>query len=75
MTDEMSKKPVDAADCHSATGSKTPTEENSPEARRNWIKAGIIGIPVILTLKGKPAWANESVATSGGSIVANNDGE
>jgi hypothetical protein len=65
MADEMIKNPVDAAECHSATESKTPADENSPKARRNWIKAGIIGIPVILTLKAKPAWANTSVGTSG----------
>jgi hypothetical protein len=65
MADEMIKKPVEAAVCDYATGSKTPAEENSPETRRNWIKAGIVGIPVILTLKGKPAWANTSVGTSG----------
>jgi hypothetical protein len=68
------KRPVDAAGHDSATGSKTLTEENPQESRRNWIKAGIIGIPVILTLKGKPAWANESVATSGGSPTTFDNG-
>lgn len=33
-------------------GSKT----ESPHARRRFLKAGLIGVPVILTLKSRPAW-------------------
>lgn len=73
MADEKIMKQSDVAGGDSATEIKTPAEGNSSETRRNWIKAGIVGIPVILTLKGKPAWANTSVATSGGSVLINND--
>jgi hypothetical protein len=58
MSDELEQKKPE-------TGIDAQAKDDKPDSRRKLIKAGIIGIPVILTLKGKPAWANDSVSTSG----------
>ena len=52
-----------------ARGIDSPLQEKTSGSRRNLIKAGLVGVPVILTLKGKPAWANNSVAVSGKSVA------
>ena len=40
-----------------AEGKRSVTQGASPDARRRFIKAGVIGAPVLLTLKGRTAWA------------------
>ncbi len=51
------------------TGEPTPGPDSRPlekdselEGRRRFVKAGIAGVPVILTLRSRPAWGNASIA-------------
>ena len=67
MPDEMFKKKADGALQHLSARAVTSTDDEAAKARRKWIKAGIIGLPVILTLKSKPAWADDTGYPSGGS--------
>jgi hypothetical protein len=63
MSDEILKNADGVADA--GTGNEAQANDKLPDSRRKLLKAGIIGLPVILTLKSKPAWArNFSALTS-----------
>ena len=67
MPDKMLRKKVDGSLQNVSARAVTSTDDEAAKARRKWIKAGIIGLPVILTLKSKPAWAQDAGYPSGGS--------
>jgi hypothetical protein len=49
--------------------SVAPAPSGSDQKRRKFIKAGLIGAPILLTLKGRKAWAGSDDAGSGGSAT------
>lgn len=51
-------KPSDGVDAGSNKAKATEPDDNS-QSRRRMIKAGLIGAPLILTLKSRPAWGND----------------
>jgi hypothetical protein len=42
-------------------------EDRSGERRRAFIKAGLIGAPILLTLKGRKAWASSGASANSSS--------
>jgi hypothetical protein len=49
--------------------------EGSSSARRALIKAGVVGVPLILTLKGRSAWAQDNLSKLSGSSTFKNTGQ
>lgn len=60
MSDEKKKKASDNKDAE--RGIHAQAKDATPDSRRKLIKAGMVGLPVILTLKSKPAWG-KGIAT------------
>lgn len=46
-----------------------PSPNRHDAARRKAIKAGLIGVPLVLTLKGQTAWARHASGGSGSSTT------
>jgi hypothetical protein len=69
MVEELKKGSDSCAD--SKDMGSNPAEQPSPNkhdaARRKAIKAGLIGVPLVLTLKGRTAWARQVSTGSGTS--------
>lgn len=49
-----------------SNSAEKPSRSGHNKARRGLLKAGIVGVPLILTLKGRSAWANGT--TQAGSL-------
>lgn len=47
------------------------SQNESPDARRRFIKAGLVGVPVILTLKSRPAWGNSGTTNDSALTTSN----
>jgi hypothetical protein len=58
----MSNKPQEGPLEQNQAADKVLDDTNR-QTRRSLIKAGLIGIPVVITLKGGPAWGTEAQQT------------
>jgi hypothetical protein len=69
MAEELKKGSdpcADSKDMESNSAVK-PSPKKHDAARRKAIKAGLVGVPVVLTLKGRTAWAGVISGGSGNS--------
>lgn len=66
--DSVGPKKQAAEGGHASKEEAAAAEPRSGQKRRKFIKAGLIGAPILLTLKGRKAWADSG--GSGGSSSA-----
>jgi hypothetical protein len=71
MAEELNKGSDSCADSKDmgSDSAEKPSPNKHDAARRKAIKAGLIGVPLVLTLKGQTAWARQVSGGSGSSTA------
>jgi hypothetical protein len=65
MPENKAKKPLQEIEAGKETSpDRAKKEDKASTSRRALIKAGLIGAPLILTLKARPGWAQDQITNA-----------
>ena len=68
MPDEITRKPPEESVGKTGMGKGSESDGSTLDRRRALLKATLIGVPIVLTLKSKSAWAHDITPSHAGSL-------